>query len=71
MHGHQGISGALTKTEAVDTHIRQNLPYLAYLAIAGGVGLVVGAVMARNSNSHSSSNDGSSRPFSRHRQLNF
>jgi membrane protein len=49
IHGHRDTSGAApTKPEAVQAHMRQNLPYLAYVAIAGTVGLVVGAVWARN-----------------------
>lgn len=75
VHGHRDTSGgqamALNKSEAVDAHIRQNLPYLAYVAIAGTVGLVVGAVMARKSNGDSSSDDGSSRSFWRQSQPNF
>jgi membrane protein len=39
--------GALSKPEAIDAHVKQNLPYLAYVAIAGTVGLVVGAVWGR------------------------
>ncbi len=44
-------AGALSKAEAVDAHVKQNLPYLAYVAIAGTVGLVVGAVWARHETS--------------------
>ena len=57
-HGHRGTSGdrgapALpSKAEAVDAHIRQNLPYLAYVAIAGTVGLVVGALWGRQREAH-------------------
>jgi len=43
----RGTSGLPTKPEAIHTHVRQNLPYLAYVAIAGTVGLIVGAVWAR------------------------
>jgi membrane protein len=42
-----GTAVALSKPEAINAHVRQNLPYLAYVAIAGTVGLVVGAVLAR------------------------
>jgi membrane protein len=47
-HGHRDTSGALTKEEAVDAHIREHMPYVAYVAIAGTVGLAVGALLARN-----------------------
>jgi membrane protein len=47
-HGHRDTSGAMTKPEAVDAHIREHLPYLGYVAIAGTVGLAVGALWARN-----------------------
>jgi membrane protein len=42
-----GTAVALSKSEAIDAHLQQNMPYLAYVAIAGTVGLVVGAVWAR------------------------
>jgi membrane protein len=50
-HGHRDTSGdthELTRPEAIQAHVRQNMPYLVYVAIAGTVGLVVGAVWARN-----------------------
>jgi membrane protein len=48
-HGHRDSSGAPpSRAEAVDAQVREGLPYLAYVAIAGTIGLVVGAVMARN-----------------------
>ncbi len=48
-HAHRDTSGALmTEPEAIRAHVRQNLPYLAYVAIAGSIGLVVGAVWARS-----------------------
>jgi membrane protein len=48
-HGHRDSSGApLSRAEAVDAQVKEGLPYLAYVAIAGTIGLVVGAVMARN-----------------------
>jgi membrane protein len=46
--GDQDRPRALTKTEMVDAQIKEAQPYLAYVAIAGTVGLVVGAVLARN-----------------------
>lgn len=42
-----GTAVALSKPEAINAHVQQNLPYLAYVVIAGTVGLVVGAVLAR------------------------
>lgn len=74
VHGHRDTSGAgsaLTKSEAIDADIRQNLPYLAYVAIAGTVGLAVGMLMARNSNASRSSDHRSSRSFWRQSQLNY
>lgn len=56
-HGHRDSSGAAGATEqlpaaaknaAVNAHIRQNLPYLAYVAIAGTIGMAVGALAARS-----------------------
>jgi len=41
-------SGAMTKSEAVDAHIKEHMPYLAYVAVAGTVGLAVGALLMRN-----------------------
>jgi membrane protein len=48
-HGHRDTSGAQPQPtpQAVQAHVRQNLPYLAYVAIAGTVGLLVGALWAR------------------------
>jgi membrane protein len=51
-HGQRDTSGAggqsLDKTQAIQAHVQQNLPYLAYVAIAGTIGLAVGALLARN-----------------------
>jgi membrane protein len=70
-HGHRDTSGELTKSEAVDAHIKQNLPYLAYVAIAGTVGLAVGALMMRKSNGQGSPADERNRLFSRQSQRNY
>jgi membrane protein len=49
-HGHRDTSGgdAEDSPEAIEADIREHLPYLAYVAIAGTIGLVVGALLARS-----------------------
>jgi membrane protein len=44
----QPAAGDLSHADAVDDHIRQNMPYLAYVALAGTLGLVIGALWARH-----------------------
>lgn len=51
-HGHRDTSGApryASPNEAANAQIKQNLPTLAYVALAGTIGLVVGATLTRNS----------------------
>lgn len=50
-HGHRDTSGPPLPAEAnasADAEIKRGLPYIAYVAIAGTIGLVVGATLTRN-----------------------
>lgn len=49
-HGHRDTSGAPPEDspEAIHAHVKQGLPYLIYVAIAGAIGLIIGALAARN-----------------------
>jgi membrane protein len=49
-HGHRDTSGHPPEEgpEAIHAQVEEGLPYLAYVAIAGTVGLIVGALLARN-----------------------
>jgi len=50
-HGHRDSAGAARGKKAdpaaIDAHVKKNLPYLAYVAVAGTVGLAVGALLTR------------------------
>jgi membrane protein len=49
-HPHRDTSGQApgSKQEAVQEHIQEHMPYLAYVAVAGTIGLAVGAFLSRN-----------------------
>jgi membrane protein len=49
-HGHRDTSGNPPEEdpEAIHAHVQEGLPYLAYVAIAGAVGLAVGVLITRN-----------------------
>jgi membrane protein len=49
-HGHRDTSGNPPEEnpEAIHAHVQEGLPYLAYVAIAGAVGLAVGVLITRH-----------------------